>query len=99
MTRLRVLQVLVVSLSLAPACGDGDPKPDDTGTVAVDEDGDGFESDLDCDDSDPGVHPGAEERCNGVDDDGFDAVLVGAFGNDEGGFEAGAAYLFYLADL
>ncbi len=36
----------------------------------VDDDGDGYaESDGDCDDGDPGVHPGAEEVANGEDDD------------------------------
>ena len=58
---------------------------DDTGALveAVDLDGDGFDSTVDCDDSDPAVHPGASEVCNGVDDDcdGFvddaDPDLVG----------------------
>ena len=37
---------------------------------SYDYDGDGYsEYDGDCDDSDPAVHPGARERCNGVDDD------------------------------
>ncbi|MFT5681749.1 MAG: hypothetical protein ACI8RZ_002661 [Myxococcota bacterium] len=35
-----------------------------------DEDGDGFSpSDGDCNDSDPGIHPGVTELCNGIDDD------------------------------
>ncbi len=34
-----------------------------------DEDGDGFSSSVDCDDQDPAVFPGAEEQCNGIDDD------------------------------
>jgi hypothetical protein len=34
-----------------------------------DDDEDGFLDCEDCDDSDPHVHPGAAERCNGVDDD------------------------------
>jgi|GEM_PF-7018814 len=37
---------------------------------AVDGDGDGYLSDKDCDDSDPDVHPGAEEICDdGIDND------------------------------
>jgi len=44
---------------------------DDTGTAApADGDGDGYDSDVDCDDSDPGVFPGAPEICgDGVDSD------------------------------
>jgi hypothetical protein len=39
-----------------------------------DQDGDGFLTDrvpegIDCDDSDPLIHPGAKERCNRIDDD------------------------------
>ncbi len=37
--------------------------------VVEDEDGDGYLWDEDCDDLDPTVHPGADERCNEVDDD------------------------------
>jgi len=35
----------------------------------IDADDDGHAARLDCDDSDPAIHPGAEERCNGIDDD------------------------------
>jgi hypothetical protein len=35
----------------------------------VDEDGDRWSVELDCDDSDPAVHPEADELCNGLDDD------------------------------
>jgi len=41
---------------------------DDTGPVQ-DEDGDGWPASEDCDDSDDQIHPDAQERCNGVDDD------------------------------
>ena len=34
-----------------------------------DDDGDGYTDQVDCDDGDPGVHPGADELCNGIDDD------------------------------
>ncbi|MCB9689681.1 MAG: endonuclease [Alphaproteobacteria bacterium] len=32
-------------------------------------DGDGYVVPTDCDDTDPAVHPGAQEQCNGIDDD------------------------------
>ena len=53
------------------ATGDnGDGGGDTTGDPATtDADGDGSPAAEDCDDSDAAVHPGAEERCNGVDDD------------------------------
>ncbi len=37
--------------------------------LIVDADGDGANDGPDCDDTDPKVNPGAEELCNGVDDD------------------------------
>jgi hypothetical protein len=37
--------------------------------LGVDRDGDGFDASVDCDDEDGDVRPGAEERCNGRDDD------------------------------
>ena len=41
------------------------PDPED-----LDDDGDGYsENDGDCDDSDRGVHPGAHDACDGVDED------------------------------
>ena len=35
----------------------------------VDADGDGYPDGEDCDDEDPDVFPGADEECNGIDDD------------------------------
>jgi hypothetical protein len=44
-------------------------------TGEPDEDRDGHPVSEDCDDSDPEVHPGAPERCNGSDDDCDPATL------------------------
>ena len=48
---------------------DDDSGVDDDDSASADADGDGFGLPDDCDDEDPLVHPGAEELCNGVDDD------------------------------
>ena len=41
----------------------------ETGLPTVDADGDGFDDTVDCDDLDAEVFPGADEVCNGEDDD------------------------------
>ena len=47
-----------------------DDDDDDDTTFPVDDDGDGYSpDDGDCDDGDPGVHPGAHEDCDGLDND------------------------------
>ena len=49
---------------------DGDGFGDDGDTLAAQDQPDGYVLDGgDCDDADPQVHPGAEELCNGADDD------------------------------
>ncbi|MBN2799446.1 MAG: hypothetical protein JXX28_09900 [Deltaproteobacteria bacterium] len=58
---MRALTVLPLVL-LALGCRKGDDVP-------LDLDGDGYAADVDCDDTDAAVHPDAEERCNGLDDD------------------------------
>ena len=57
----------------------------------VDADFDGHSADEDCDDSDALVHPGADESCNGVDDDcdgAIDNGPVGYIDEDHDGFGA-----------
>ncbi len=57
-------------LAFALGCEPKDSKPpEDTGPVSMDGDGDGYVSVDDCDDANPAIHPGADERCDGVDND------------------------------
>jgi hypothetical protein len=65
------------SLLLTTACGEEDSKPpEDTGTAPIDTDGDddGYGADEDCDDTDPAIHPGANEVCDGVDNNCDDQI-------------------------
>ena len=48
---------------------DTDSSQDTYSSTLFDEDGDGFDEDIDCDDTDPSVHPGALEVCDGIDQD------------------------------
>jgi len=75
---MKLLLALTSGALLLPAVGcDGKSGAGDSQADAVqliDEDSDGYpvEEDgvaVDCDDSDPRVHPGATEACNGLDDD------------------------------
>ncbi len=67
---------MLLPLLLLLACGDKDATDDtatsggdDSGAPAVDADGDGYDSTVDCDDDEFLVNPGANELCNGIDDD------------------------------
>ncbi len=67
---------MIALLGLWMACSEA---PDLTGGNA-DGDGDGVPFPEDCDDANASIHPGADEVCNGVDDDcagGVDNGLVG----------------------
>jgi len=66
----------------------GEPKIDDSaGLPSVDADGDGFDEANDCDDQDVDVHPGADEMCNGQDDD-----CDGFIDSDDPGLLDGSSY-------
>jgi Putative metal-binding motif/FG-GAP-like repeat/FG-GAP repeat len=61
-----------LALLLAFACGKGDEDTatgDEVDPDRLDEDGDAYLAAVDCDDTDPAVHPGASELCNDSDDD------------------------------
>ncbi len=74
----RRLAAVLLPLAVLAACGDKDGEEtgtvhdgggDDTGLEGVDADGDGYGADSDCDDTSSAVHPGADEVCDGVDND------------------------------
>ena len=77
---------LLCGVLLLVACGDKDTETEDTDTDTIglspDRDADGYGEDVDCDDTNPNINPGAEELCNGSDDncDGqVDEGVIGTF--------------------
>jgi len=65
-TCLVVVAVLGIGCSNAKDKGNTNDRPD--GSV-IDKDNDGFPANQDCDEDDELIHPGAEELCDGVDND------------------------------
>ncbi len=55
--------LLAGALALATGCPEEEPEP------PADEDGDGYDEDEDCDDGDAATYPGADELCDGLDND------------------------------
>ena len=90
----------LLSLCLLACTGDKDPNVDTggltggdgaDGTATIDQDADGFDATEDCDDDNDLVYPGAEELCDGLDNDCDDetdeGVLLSFFADvDEDGF-------------
>jgi hypothetical protein len=71
---MRTLSTLTLAtLLLLPACA----KDGDTGDI-TDADGDGYAAWEDCNDRDPAVFPGANESCDGRDNDCDDEIDEGA---------------------
>ncbi|MEL6343999.1 MAG: putative metal-binding motif-containing protein [Myxococcota bacterium] len=72
---MRLFLGLFVSLALIGCDEEGegvtqpvdDPSAEDEADTVVDADGDGFDADRDCDDNNAAIFPGAQERCDGVD--------------------------------
>jgi hypothetical protein len=72
MTSSRHPFILVGLLSLGLTIGCSTEETEDTGPV--DADGDGFIATVDCDDNNSAIHPGADEHCDGIDNDCDEAI-------------------------
>ena len=68
---MRPVLPLLATLFAPLACGDKgmDDGTGDDGGTELDADGDGYGPQVDCDDASAAIHPNAEERCDGIDND------------------------------
>ncbi|MEO0600791.1 MAG: putative metal-binding motif-containing protein [Myxococcota bacterium] len=70
----RPVLAATLPLVLLFACGDPDSTPTSVPSLPLDADEDGFDITEDCDDRDAAVYPGADEICDGIDNDCDDVV-------------------------
>jgi len=71
------IPLLLLALFACPPTPDTGGETEPLPCGEVDDDQDGYDACQDCDDDDDAVYPGAEERCNGVDDDCDEALAPG----------------------
>lgn len=76
---MRNLMVVALLAGCPPTLSEPTDGPD----AVVDADGDGSPAGEDCDDAEAAVFPGADERCNGIDDDCDGRVDEGAVDRQE----------------
>ncbi|MCB9742456.1 MAG: VCBS repeat-containing protein [Alphaproteobacteria bacterium] len=87
---MRLVTTLTLLLITA-GCGDEDKDVVDSGVAGTDVDGDGYAAGADCDDEDPEINPGADELCDGIDNncdgeiDGADALGATTWYTDSDG--------------
>ena len=93
---MRLWKLAAMGLVLSACNGTVDPDTDtdtdidtdtDTDIEEIDADGDGFNEDEDCDDTNADIFPGADEACDGVDND-CDGELDNGFDADNDGFRS-----------